>query len=177
MFVERGVEGTSIEQIARRAGVAKLTVYRRWKSKEELIAQAIDAARVRLAGTAETSLDGVDDLPVRELVAAIVPDVAVSLARPELRALIARTLGVTVSHPELARVYWQHHSQPRRQATRALLERAKREGILAEHIDPDVLMDMINGAVIHRLLQPDPPDAAEMREYLTKVYRQVGLLP
>jgi AcrR family transcriptional regulator len=42
LFVERGVDGASMEQIARPAGVGKLTVYRRW-SKEERLAQAIEA--------------------------------------------------------------------------------------------------------------------------------------
>lgn len=42
VFIERGVEGASMEQIAKRAGVGKLTVYRRWATKEELIAQAIE---------------------------------------------------------------------------------------------------------------------------------------
>ena len=43
LFVERGIDGASIEQIAKRAGVGKLTVYRRWSSKEELLAQAIES--------------------------------------------------------------------------------------------------------------------------------------
>ena len=41
LFIERGIDGASIEQIARRADVGKLTVYRRWSSKEDLVAQAI----------------------------------------------------------------------------------------------------------------------------------------
>jgi AcrR family transcriptional regulator len=43
LFVERGIDGASIEQIAKRAGVGKLTVYRRWSSKEEVLAQAIES--------------------------------------------------------------------------------------------------------------------------------------
>src|ERR1700739_3614205 len=42
LFIERGIEGASIEQIAKSAGVGKLTVYRRWPTKEELIAAAIE---------------------------------------------------------------------------------------------------------------------------------------
>jgi hypothetical protein len=40
-----------------------------------------------------------------------------------------------------------------------------------------VLIDMMAGAVIYRVLQPDPPDVDEMRRYLGALYRQVGLLP
>jgi hypothetical protein len=42
----------------------------------------------------------------------------------------------------------------------------------------DMLMfvDMMAGAVMYRVLQPDPPDLTEMRRYLRLLYRQVGLL-
>ena len=44
LFIEHGVAGASIERIAKRAGVAKTSVYRRWSSREALLAQAIEAA-------------------------------------------------------------------------------------------------------------------------------------
>ena len=43
LFIERGVEGASIEQIAKNAGVGKPTIYRRWSGKEELIAAAMES--------------------------------------------------------------------------------------------------------------------------------------
>ncbi len=43
--------------------------------------------------------------------------------------------------------------------------------------DLDVLIDMIAGAVTYRVLQPNPPDAAEMLRYLEALHRQAGLLP
>jgi AcrR family transcriptional regulator len=51
LFVERGVEGANFEQIAKRAGVAKVTIYRRWSSKEELLTQAIEQARTLVPET------------------------------------------------------------------------------------------------------------------------------
>ena len=45
LFVEHGIAGASIERIAKRAGVAKTSVYRRWSSREALLAQAIETAR------------------------------------------------------------------------------------------------------------------------------------
>src|SRR6516164_3392222 len=45
LFIEHGVAGASIEKIARRAGVAKTSIYRRWSSREALLAQAIEVAR------------------------------------------------------------------------------------------------------------------------------------
>lgn len=58
-----------------------------------------------------------------------------------------------------------------------LLERASDEGHLAGSTDPDVFMDMVVGAITHRVVvQPDPPDAEAVREYLRTLLRQAGLL-
>jgi AcrR family transcriptional regulator len=41
LLVERGFHATTIAAIAVRAGVGRNTIYRRWSSKEELIADAL----------------------------------------------------------------------------------------------------------------------------------------
>ena len=43
LFIAHGVAGMSIEQVAKRAGVGKPTVYRRWATKERLVADAIES--------------------------------------------------------------------------------------------------------------------------------------
>ena len=174
LFLERGVDGTSIEQVAKRAGVGKVTVYRRWDSKEEMIAQAIEGARGEIP---DASVDGVADLPLAEQVAHAIPSIAETAATPAFRALVSRVFGAAASHPSLVATYWDHYVAPRREATRILLERAVGEGLIAEDADLDVLMDLMVGAVMYRVIQPDVPDAAQMRRYLESMYRQAGLLP
>lgn len=175
LFMERGIDGASIEQIARQAGVGKLTIYRRWPTKEELIAQAIETL---VAKDVEWPTDEeIERGSPYRLVEAALPDAAETAAAPEFRALAARILGSSVSHPSLMATYWQHYVLPRRKLTARLLQRAQQDGTVAADADLDVLIDMMAGAVVYRVLQPDPPDAEEMRGYLRAVYRQVGLLP
>lgn len=174
IFCERGVEGTSIEQIAKRAGVGKLTIYRRWTSKEELIAAAIEREL-----EADRSLPGDQEFAdqlTAEILEAMVPGAADAATRPEHRAMIARLFGSAVSHPDLFAIYWERYVLPRRQSAAAILRRAQQDGSVSVDSDLDVLLDMMAGAVLYRILQPDPPDAAEMRRYLTAVYRATGLL-
>ena len=45
LFIEQGIAGATIEKIAQQAGVAKTSIYRRWTSREALLAQAIEMAR------------------------------------------------------------------------------------------------------------------------------------
>jgi AcrR family transcriptional regulator len=175
LFIERGIEGASIEQIAKRAGVGKLTIYRRWPAKEDLIAAAIETL---VANDVEWRSDAeIDQVSPYQLTEAALPKSAETAAAPEFRALVARILGSAVSHPSLMATYWKHYVLPRRKLTSRLLERAREQGTVAANADLDVLIDMMAGAVIYRVLQPDPPDLAEMCRYLEAIYRQAGLLP
>lgn len=175
LFIERGVEGSSIEQIAKRAGVGKPTIYRRWSTKEELIAAAMEALIADEVGWA--SPEAVDVESPYELVDAAIESAAVTTTTPHYRALVARVLGSAVSHPALMAVYWDRYIAPRRKLAARLLERAQERGTVAADADFDVAIDMMVGAITYRVLQPDPPDTEEMRRYLRAVYRQVGLLP
>ncbi|MGH3674245.1 MAG: TetR/AcrR family transcriptional regulator [Mycobacterium sp.] len=175
LFVAHGIAAMSIEQVAKRAGVGKPTVYRRWKTKERLVADAIEAH----VGT---------DLhwPTRDEIAAISPQVLVrrniaaaarTAAEPQFRALVAQIYGSAVTHPLLMQTYWDHYIRPRRALVIAMLERARADGDVASDADLDVLVDMLAGAVTYRVLQPDPPTVRQMKRYLESAYRQVGLLP
>lgn len=175
LFIDGGVEGTSMEQIARRAGVGKPTIYRRWSSKEEVIAAAMETLVAGEVGWAEP--DAIETQSPYALVEAAIDDAAAMAATAEYRALVARVFGSAVSHPELMARYWERYILPRRRLAARLLERARQEGTVAADTDVDVTIDMMVGAITYRVLQPNPPDATEMRRYLQQVYRQVGLLP
>lgn len=173
LFLERGADGTSIEQTAKRAGVGKLTVYRRWTTKDDLIAQAIEAAVEERDWPDNARLAA---MSVRELIDHTLHQQAETAATPAFRALVSRVFGSSVSHPSLMATYWAHYIVPRRRATAALLERAVHDGTLPADTDIEVLIDMMAGAVTYRVLQPDPPDATEMYRYLRALYHQAGLL-
>ncbi|KAA0118363.1 TetR/AcrR family transcriptional regulator [Mycolicibacterium sp. P9-22] len=175
LFIERGVEGASMEQIAKRAGVGKPTVYRRWHNKEDLIAAAIETLVADEVGWAPA--DVIETQSPYAVVEAAIDAAATVTTTHEYRALVARVFGSAVSHPELMARYWESYILPRRQLAARLLERAREEGTVAADADLGVAIDMMVGAITYRVLQPDPPDVEEMRRYLRQVYRQVGLLP
>lgn len=175
LFIDRGIEGASMEQIAKRAGVGKPTVYRRWSSKEDLIAAAIETLVAEEVGWAPA--DVIETESPYALVEAAIDAAAVVASSREYRALVASVYGSAVSHPALMAGYWQRYILPRRHLAARLLERARENGTVAADTDLDVTIDMMVGAITYRVLQPDPPDVEEMRRYLRQVYRQVGLLP
>ncbi len=172
LLVERGIAGTSIEAIARRAGVAKATVYKRWSSKEDLLAEAIESAREDIP-----ALDEQDwDTPLPELIERLLPVWGEALADPRYRALTARLVGAGADHPALLAAYWHHHVVPRRERARAVLRHAQSGGALAADTDLDLLIDMLMGAMIHRLaLEPENAQASDHTAYLRRLLRQAGL--
>lgn len=171
LFIEQGIAGASIERIARRAGVAKTTVYRRWSSREALLAQAIEVARNATGYT----VDLVERTPPQDFVKLLVEACEV-VGRPEIRKLMTRLIGSIPDYPKLIEVYREAYFLPRRQAFGRALERVRAAGLLAKDIDLEALADMIIGAVMYRLLISSPGDnpADELRDHMISLLRQAG---
>lgn len=165
----------SMEQIAKRAGVGKPTLYRRWSTKEALVADAIET--LVTADVTWPTHDEIDATPTHQLVERNVAAAARTAADPRFRALVAQIYGSAVTHPLLMQTYWVHYIQPRRELAIAMLRRAQADGRIAPDTDLEVLVDMLAGGVTYRVLQPDPPTVKQMKRYLEAAYRQVGLLP
>lgn len=175
LFLEHGIVGMSIEQVAKRAGVGKPTIYRRWPGKELLVADAIEAYLGDNVGW--PSADEVASIRPQDLIRRNIDEAARTAADPTFRALVAGIYGSAVSHPRLMQTYWEHYIGPRRALAVAMLRRAQADGMVAPDADLDVLIDMMAGAVSYRVLQPNPPTARQLKRYLEAVYRQIGLLP
>jgi AcrR family transcriptional regulator len=53
LLAERGYEGVTFEEVARRAGASKPTLYRRWKTKRDMVVAALKAGPARRDGADE----------------------------------------------------------------------------------------------------------------------------
>ncbi|ATQ42735.1 TetR/AcrR family transcriptional regulator [Caulobacter mirabilis] len=172
LFAEQGVEGASIDQIARRAGVTRATLYRRWATKEALLVEAI--GRLREGG--DERVEDWGDVDADAFVALMTDSVPDILGRPDLARLTARLLGAARSHPELLEAYWSGYLAPRRAAFIRSLEAMKTAGRLAADVDPEVFLDMVSGALLYRLLvRPDPFPPEARRAYCLALLRTAGL--
>ena len=170
LFAERGVDGTSIEQIAKRAGVARLTVYRRWSSKEELLAQAIMFSR----NAPVLSDEEYDTLPWPELFARLGGTMTDAVDSRDLPRLLAQLIGSAFTHPSLMEAFWASSGGPRWQGGVRLVERAKREGMLPAQTDPEVVLDMIVGGIIFRLVMPHRQQD-DLAAFILAAFHQIGL--
>lgn len=53
VLAESGYEGVSFEEVARRSGAAKASLYRRWSSKQEMVVAALKAGPAQRTASAE----------------------------------------------------------------------------------------------------------------------------
>jgi AcrR family transcriptional regulator len=142
LFADRGYEGLTIEAVAEQAGVAKSTIYRRYTDKADLLLAAV-----------ECSTDGESASPDTGSLADDLYLIAQQLRRVLTTTDAGKTLPATIAamarHPALAEAHQAFLSR-RRQAALAAVERGIARGDVAEHSDPDLLVDMVAGPIFYR---------------------------
>jgi AcrR family transcriptional regulator len=143
-----------MDMIAERARVSKNTIYRRWCSKEELIADALREL------TVDAELKPQDDL--YSLLREHVRDVARVLADPLAGRILPSLLGELSRNPAFATLYADRVVRPRRQAIIDALDDALHRGELRPGTDPNQIADLLIGPLLLRLLfafgLPDPEE-------------------
>ena len=104
LLSEVGFETMSIEAIATRAGVGKTTIYRRYSSKDELVADAIESIReeelIPDTGNLWSDLD------------ALIENAAQITLTPLGRQAVAMIISSASSNPGFAKIYWEKYLQP-----------------------------------------------------------------
>ena len=144
LLIEGGYQSLTMEQVQRRAGVGKATIYRRWASKEELVKDAIQYFGSELPVPDTGTLAG----DYAEISGAVL-----RIARDRGGALLMPRLLVEASgDPELHAIFNATLVEPRRRVLRIALERARERGELRADVDIELTIDMIAGPVIYRFL-------------------------
>jgi AcrR family transcriptional regulator len=168
LLADRGFQETTIDAIAARAGVGRNTIYRRWSSKEELIADALHEL------TAELDVHEGDDLYA--LLLDWVQDFARVFADPTFGRILPAVLGELQRNPVFARVYSERNVRPRYDALLELLEQAREQGELRPDVDIEQVADLLVGAPFVRLLPVGLPPLTERyaEELLETIWRGIA---
>ena len=144
LLVEVGYERLTMEQVARRAGVGKATIYRRWASKEALVKAAIQDLSADLPVPDTGSL--------AEDYAVVARAVAAVAASRDAALLMPRLLLESGRDPELHAIFSEKLVEPRRAIVRTLLERARDRGEIRADVELELAIDMLVGPIIYRFM-------------------------
>lgn len=159
---EVGYGSFTIESVAARAGVGKSTIYRHWRDKLALIADAFEASHQTmvpdtLAGTARERTERL----VRH-VAGVAVDSTFSRCIPALVEGAARD-------PRL-REFHHRYSAERRHSLVSVIEEGITGGEFAVDIDAELAATALLGAIFYgRLMAAEPFEPARSRELVNAV--------
>jgi AcrR family transcriptional regulator len=141
LFIRKGYDATSIDDVARSLGVTKSAVYHHVSSKEELLADTLDEALDELDATVDAATRG-DGPAVERLRTAVQRSVEVLVAHQSAVTLLLRVHGNSGTETAALR--------RRRRIDRALaglVQAAVDEGALRRDLDPDVVSRLVFGMV------------------------------
>lgn len=158
LLMESGYEGLSIEAVAARAGVGKATIYRRWPGKPELVIEVLEATvgGMSLPDTGDTKLD------LTQFVTAM----ANGLAHSPLGGVIRGLAAEFAHNRDLAASFLSRFIAPRRAVARELVVRGIERGDLHASADPDLVLDILVGALHHRLVFTGRPITHEFAQQI-----------
>ncbi len=134
----------SIEAVARRAGVSKTAVYRRWSSKLELVLETVVAA-------AGSKLPALDTGTLRGDLGLLFQVVTRALRHPLASQIIPDLLAEAARNPALDQALQQVLHSKQQEIGGRLVERAVRRGELPAGVDQDAAIDLIVGPLYWRL--------------------------
>ena len=149
LMAERGVRDLRMADVAERARVGKATVYRRYPSKDALIADAVATlvSEIAIPDTGSTRAD------LLELMGQAVELYSGSLAPRLMPSLLEEAR----RKPELASTIREEFLSGRRAALSAVLKRGIRRGDLRRGLDVELALDVLGGAIFYRLLVTGGP--------------------
>jgi len=154
LIQELGYDAFSMETLAARAGVGKAAIYRRWSSREDLVAEAA-AQFVSAIPIPDTGSFASDLAEVLSANAALHDD-------PESPALLSSLLAAVARSPRIASAVRAGFVAEREAAFEAVLARGRDRGEVRADIDLGLARDLCAGALLYRSLVGGRPTDAEV---------------
>jgi AcrR family transcriptional regulator len=141
LLSENGVSGFTVDEVARRSGVAKTTIYRHWPSREAVV---LDVAS-RLSADQEVPDTG----SLEADVTAILTNLGHLLGTARWSSVVPSLVDVAERDPEFASVHGEiqrGHAAP----LRVVIERAADRGELVATADPSSMVSALVGPLYYR---------------------------
>jgi len=140
------VGSLTVEAVAARSGVAKTTIYRRWRDKWEL---ALDAVMIDMLPRLDEPVDVGD---TRKELLTVINSVVKMLATPLYGQAMQALVSQIATDPDLARVYREQVVEPRHAELTPVIKRGIARGDLRPDTDVRLIHELLVGPIFYRLL-------------------------
>ena len=163
LLFERGFGGASVDEISRRSGVAKTTIYRHWPSRADLLRDA--------CSTISTPQDVPDTGNLRVDATELMTNLAHMLRSAKWTSVLPSIIDAAERDPDIAKMYstlQQGYSSP----FDTVMQRAVRKGELPKETDTAVLIAALTGPLFfRRWFSREPLTDAFAKQIVRRVIR------
>ena len=161
-LAETGYAALSLESVARRAGVHKTTLYRRWGTREELVLEAM----LERAGE---HISVPDTGSLRKDLLELARTAAANATTPEVAAM-ARAVAAQSPHDSALAAANHRFWDERLALDAAIVERAIERGEVAAGTEPRTVIESVLGPIhLRLLLTGEPVDRAFLQAIVDTV--------
>jgi AcrR family transcriptional regulator len=161
-LAETGYGKLSMEAVARRAGVGKSALYRRWPSKQEMVMAVLGDLSVELAAAPDTGT-------LRGDLLGVLRALHEWLTHPRFSRILPDLAAEGVRNPEVAEAVRTAIGEPRRAVGATVLRRAIDRGELPADTDLEMALDLIAAPMYWRLSVRRAPDEPGYLDHLADV--------
>lgn len=160
---DEGYRAVTIDSVARRAGVARTTIYRWWPSIAALLVDVV----LELGMTAAPPpVAGGDPLRAIRLEMRRIAAVTTELTG----RLYAVLLGEAQHDPQIRAELQERLITPRREASARVVREAQARGLLRDDVSVSTTLDLFYGPIFHRMLSGHEPNT---ERFATQVFELV----
>lgn len=143
---ECGYEGASFEEVARRSGASKSSLYRRWKTKREMVIAALKAGPARRSGAA-----GIDTGSLRGDLLALCRRLDHTIESTDAQTAM-RLFQAGLEDPELCEAIETSVGPTGARLPQAVIDAAVARGELPPDVDPFPYEEIVGSALLLRRL-------------------------
>ncbi|GAA4804055.1 TetR/AcrR family transcriptional regulator [Actinomycetospora chlora] len=159
LMLEGGLGGVSVDEVSRRCGVAKTTIYRHWPSRAALVLDACSQMGVAAPQPDTGSL--ADDLRI------LVEGLVAELGAPGWASVLPSVIDAAERDPDIARAHASLHRTLMAPFVEAV-ERARQRGEVAAADEPaDVVALLVGPLFYRRWFSREPLDASFVETVLS----------
>ncbi|MGP0223608.1 TetR/AcrR family transcriptional regulator [Paenarthrobacter sp. NCHU4564] len=165
LLLERDTRDVTISAITERSGVSRAALYRRWSSREELLAAALDSVRTAVGlKRGDTSLD---------TILASYEEASLEVDS-RVGALVKKRVAMGLEYDQLRALSWDRHVSRRREPVAEEIRRGIQSGELSPDVDVEAMIDLINGVYYYQMVVRGPePSPEATRERLRNAVKLV----
>ena len=152
---EQGVDAFTVEEVAKRSGVAKTTIYRHWPSRDQLMLESLDC----LVHTFPTPNTGSLPGDLEAFFVQLLPVVS----GPERSQMMLDVIAAAAKDPEIAELHREMMAE-RLGPLRTIIDLARGRGELPADLDTDLALDLIEGPFfLRKVIRRESIDEATVR--------------